>query len=511
MPSATWTKLSGSFTVPANTPSLSVVLGNDATTGQMYLSDLVLRRKNGGELIVDGAVTAVKVAANAITAGKIAANAVTSDTIAANAITSDKIDANAITAGKIAAGAVGADQIAANAISAKQLLVMDFTNLILDPDYSAENSGYWNLLGTTSAISRQPTPSNMQRPTAVVIADTITAGTGVRVQPGTPIPVSPGEQWYVSARVRASGTSPNATMALIAYWYATPNVAGPGAGSSPDRTYVNTGVQLLDHTFTVPDGAAFVSFGYVRRSNSGQSGSVWVNQMSARRVNGGELIVDGAITANKISAGAVTTDALLASAVIASKIAAGAVTTDKLLANAVTAVKIDTDAIEARHIRSKQVTAEAMAANSITAANGAIADLSVDTLQIRGNAVTVSAFADAPGNVFLGTTARITLASVAISRAGGYSTAISISFQWRSPPDSSVGVYLYRGSTLVRTWYASSQANIYTDAGMFTVSTIDDNTGSGATTYSLQASRLGSGTVAAEASLAFISATQFKR
>lgn len=84
-----------------------------------------------GELIVDGAVVADKLAANAVTADKVAANAITADKIssgavtaikvAANAITADKISASAVTGTKIAANTITAGNIAANAITASEL------------------------------------------------------------------------------------------------------------------------------------------------------------------------------------------------------------------------------------------------------------------------------------------------------------------------------------------------------------------------------------------------------
>ena len=80
-------------------------------------------RANNAELIVDGAITATKVAANAITADKIEANAVTADKIIANAIVSDKIAANAIVAGKIATNAIIADNIQAGAVTAAKVSV----------------------------------------------------------------------------------------------------------------------------------------------------------------------------------------------------------------------------------------------------------------------------------------------------------------------------------------------------------------------------------------------------
>ncbi|MDN5789226.1 polymer-forming cytoskeletal protein, partial [Pseudorhodobacter sp.] len=51
----------------------------------------------------------------------------------------------------------------------------------------------------------------------------------------------------------------------------------------------------------------------------------------------GELVVDGAITANKISAGSVTANAIAAGAVVASKIAAGTITADKMAVGTITA------------------------------------------------------------------------------------------------------------------------------------------------------------------------------
>jgi len=89
-------------------------------------------RANNAELIVDGAITATKVAANAITADKIEANAVTADKIIANAIVSDKIAANAIIAGKIATNAITADKIEAGAVTAAKISVTSLSAITAD-------------------------------------------------------------------------------------------------------------------------------------------------------------------------------------------------------------------------------------------------------------------------------------------------------------------------------------------------------------------------------------------
>lgn len=48
--------LSGEFTIPAGTTELNITLGNDATTGTVWLDDIVIRRMTDGRLIVNGAI-----------------------------------------------------------------------------------------------------------------------------------------------------------------------------------------------------------------------------------------------------------------------------------------------------------------------------------------------------------------------------------------------------------------------------------------------------------------------
>jgi hypothetical protein len=81
----------------------------------------------GAQEIAAGAITATKIATDAITAGKVAAGAINTRELAAGAITADKIGANQITAGKVAAGAINADQIAAGAISTDKLAATSIT------------------------------------------------------------------------------------------------------------------------------------------------------------------------------------------------------------------------------------------------------------------------------------------------------------------------------------------------------------------------------------------------
>ena len=93
------------------------------TDGNLHLGAPVVRIKSRGELIVDGAITAAKIAAGAITAASIAAGAITASAIAAGAIGASQIAAGAVTAAKIAAGSITADKFAAGQIIAGDLIV----------------------------------------------------------------------------------------------------------------------------------------------------------------------------------------------------------------------------------------------------------------------------------------------------------------------------------------------------------------------------------------------------
>lgn len=99
-----------------NTPTPST-----ASVGNRQVYNLYFRKAYGASLVVDGSITAAKIAANTITASQIAANAITAATIAAGAIGTTEIAANAITTAKLAAGAVTATEIAANAITAGKI------------------------------------------------------------------------------------------------------------------------------------------------------------------------------------------------------------------------------------------------------------------------------------------------------------------------------------------------------------------------------------------------------
>ena len=115
--SATWGTKTVNLTLPnGNTyvqsaKSIAILIDNGTSGERIEVRNVTIRRLVAGDLIVDGAITAAKIASRTITA----------DRIVSGAITANEIAAGAITAAKISSGAITADKLAANAITSKTI------------------------------------------------------------------------------------------------------------------------------------------------------------------------------------------------------------------------------------------------------------------------------------------------------------------------------------------------------------------------------------------------------
>lgn len=146
-------RYSGSLTVPANSTQAMIRFWTSYTsTGVVDMSDIRCEEAIPGELIVDGAITATKIAANAIAVGTAAIEngaivnamignlAVDSAKIANAAIVEAKIADAAITNAKIAnldaskinAGTLSADRIGAGSIVTSKLAVLSSNGMTID-------------------------------------------------------------------------------------------------------------------------------------------------------------------------------------------------------------------------------------------------------------------------------------------------------------------------------------------------------------------------------------------
>ena len=190
------------------------------------------------------------------------------------------------------------------------------------------------------------------------------------------------------------------------------------------------------------------------------------------RANAGQLIVDGSITADKITTGElITTTAQLGTAVVSTAAIGNlAVTTGKIANLAVNTAKIA----------------------DLAVTTGKIADLAVDTLQIAGEAVTALSYVYTAAAVLVDSvTTEVTIGSVTITRVSGYSTRIGFSCQINNPRtagnQSRIEFRLYRGATQIQAWVFFADANNESVGEGKAFFVADTNTTGGFTTYSVKA------------------------
>ncbi|MEJ6668373.1 MAG: hypothetical protein QNL48_12255 [Alcaligenes aquatilis] len=361
-----WTRFSTTVTISDGTTHLhrfryyiNHVNGTERGAAQSF-AGLTMVKRATGELIVDGVVTAEKVAANAITANHLAANSVTAakvaagaiaaehlsagaitvgkiqdgavtgdkiaattitgDKIVTGAITADKVAANAVTTAKIAAGAVTADQIAANSITAEKLVVSSPTNLIPDTFgwTERENASSWRRVGfglndTYGSVWLQNKIS--------VVLDTL-------------FEVRRGTQYLFSVEMTCQTDGARQVFEVVkedGNPFLPRRFLGSFAASSDDYRLYTSEVE-----FETSERVRLKVFANDNQAVS-TGGYMWIRNPSLRAMAQGELIVDGAITADKVATNAVTADKIAANAITAAKISAGAVGAEQIAANSITA------------------------------------------------------------------------------------------------------------------------------------------------------------------------------
>ena len=325
-----WVKISGTVTIPANARTarieLSITYAADAVGNTYYWRNVTARRMAGGELIVDGAITATKIAAGAIAAGTA---------IIGNAAITDAM-INDLNASKINAGTIAAARIGANTITADKLYVGDFENLATINELIPINitsNGQTQVVGGYNCLVNDAGSYLM-----------FTERRG-------PVPFKPGDKLYYRFTAKATA----ATTATLGVWVY--NIDQSSNRSTATASFnIGTTDTLIEGNVTVPDWTGvFDAYSFIFGLNGVTNKGIKVKNVLVRRMAGGELIVDGAITATKIAAGAIAagtaiignaaiTDAMIndlnaskinAGTIAAARIAAGSITADKLFIGSV--------------------------------------------------------------------------------------------------------------------------------------------------------------------------------
>jgi hypothetical protein len=256
-------------------------LANFTAAGTSRFSRFLITEKTSGQLIVDGEISAAKLAANSVVAGKIAA------------------------------AAVSTTELAARSISAEKLRIGSLDNLISNGNFATGDlsdmrafSGTWSVvLRNASGVPAGAASTNVAK--AVAAGTEASLFTGAKAYTDTDsflysVQCKPGEVFYISADVAAqSGTT--GSVGLYAWHF----IAGTGA-TGVDYTAVQLGTlstswQTLSGRFVVPAGV--IGFWlYVYHSGLSAAGTTFTSNLRVIRAATGELVVDGAITAAKLEA-----------------------------------------------------------------------------------------------------------------------------------------------------------------------------------------------------------------
>ncbi|MFC3569204.1 phage tail protein [Paracoccus simplex] len=258
-----------------------------------------------------------------------------------------------LTAAQIAAGAIGADQLAAQSVAARHLLVADFTNLVPNADIS--DAGSW--------VIPSPWVRNISGDSFAGAYWTrldVPGGGGMSPSVGSGLfAVDAGRELFARIQMRSDGATQQIGARAFIRFFKTDNTIVSDVNIKAFNVPIDQFPKWYSSTITVPATATRARIIWlVDYGNSTVGGRVFIASPEVRIKNGGELIVDGTIRGVHIEAETITGGLLASSGIITNS------------------AQIENSVIQNAHIGNAEI-------------RGAkIADLTVDTINIKDGAVT---------------------------------------------------------------------------------------------------------------------------
>lgn len=237
-------------------------------------------------------------------------------------LVADQLASNSVTTGKIQAGAVTTDQLAAKAVTASKLVLTDTSNIY--PDYDILDSSFYSGAAFTRVASTSLSLGAYALRIAANAAESRVESQWFQVEPSA--------EYFVelSAYQSISGTT-GAAAAYIEFG------SFSGGETTPTVTRSELVLRRVSTTSSARADAAVTTASNERKARlvfireAGGTGVAEFGGPVIRRRNNAKLIVDGSIVATKIATDAVQTHHLLA----------GAVTAEKLMVNKLSAITAD--------------------------------------------------------------------------------------------------------------------------------------------------------------------------
>ena len=282
--------------VTANTLNADKIIAGTITTDLMTANtingDRVTANTLNAAKIIAGTITTDRMTANTIDGDRITFNTLQGDKVTVNTLSGDRIIANTLQGDRIIANTLNGNRIIANTIAAAAIAVGDFTNYLLPMN---EWYDY-----TNGAIVTNGTDAS--GPVVVI------QGNGVSntfLNAGL-FPVVAGEKYYFewTAYANYSGYTGNGVTPYFQWLAAdkTTVVTSTSGTATPQGT--NT-YALVGFEMTVPANCYWVRVIPYSQPN----GRAAIRKASIRRMNTGNLIVDGAIDGMTITGATIRTAA----------------------------------------------------------------------------------------------------------------------------------------------------------------------------------------------------------
>ncbi|MFC5611269.1 phage tail spike protein [Metabacillus niabensis] len=314
-----------------------------------------------------------------LNASNIVSGNMSADFIYGGTINGTTVNIINLNAANIKSGTLDTARLATSSITADKLVIGDFTNLCENPDFEGDTVGSTPKGYADSALAKVLDISTYQNGNGSSKALGLNArNNGNSDIYGTNlIPVKAGQKFYVEAEARYL------------------NTAGTGYGRIGFNRYdenknmlsnwdsvASWGSTAKETTFTKKSGVYTVPHnGYIRLwisfANNAETSNVFVvDNIRVHRMATTELIVDGAITADKINV-----SNLAAITANLGTVTAGSIDAAKVSITNLNASNINTGTLNAARIGSKTITADKISVSSLSALSADLGTVTAGTLK----------------------------------------------------------------------------------------------------------------------------------
>lgn len=271
------------------------------------------------------------------------------------AVRDDILADDAVRNRHVAAGQITGDKVRAYSLTADRIAVGNTKNLITDPNMqdadlsalreslsSAHSGGSWGSHSTPTGENGISLFYDADGTHRFFYVQSVEAASLNDLNAGIQIDQDLGRVIF-RAQLISSGQPAGSTVQVAGYARFL-DVNGnlleqPATTATVQFTSSGIGELISSNGAAIPEGSfsVIVYFRVILSGMDGSGGLLSITKPFAATTNGQVLIEDGAISANKIQANAITTDKIDAGAIVAQHIQANAITTDKLAADAITA------------------------------------------------------------------------------------------------------------------------------------------------------------------------------